>query len=102
MAEYIERGIAIAKLHALEVIEPLSTMTDARRLLADMPVADATPVVHGRWEGIDSTFWRWTSAGAIPVVRIVYRCSNCGRKSAIKTNYCPNCGAKMDGGKEDA
>lgn len=46
MAEYIERGVAIAKLTALEVTEPSATMTDARRLLADMPAADVAPVVH--------------------------------------------------------
>nr|DAU81945.1 MAG TPA: hypothetical protein [Caudoviricetes sp.] len=32
MAEYIERGVAIAKLTALEVAESNATMADARRL----------------------------------------------------------------------
>lgn len=96
MAEYIERSTAIAKLTALEVIEPLSTMTDARRLLADMPAADVAPVVHGRWKGVDSSYWRWADYGAKVINRITYRCSNCGRGSAMKTNYCPNCGAKME------
>lgn len=48
MAEYIERGTAIAKLTALEVTKPSATMTDAKRLLADMPAADVVPVVHGQ------------------------------------------------------
>lgn len=48
MAEYIERGTAIAKLTALEVTTPSATMTDAKRLLADMPAADVAPVVHCR------------------------------------------------------
>lgn len=48
MAEYIDRGTAIAKLTALEVTEPSATMTDAKRLLADMPAADVAPVVHCR------------------------------------------------------
>ena len=26
-----------------------------------------------------------------------YKCSNCGEISKKKSNYCPNCGAKMDG-----
>lgn len=41
MAEYIERRTAISKLTALEVIEPSATMTDAKRVLADMPAAKA-------------------------------------------------------------
>lgn len=48
MAEYIERGTAIAKLTALEVTKPSATMADTKRLLADMPVADVAPVVHCR------------------------------------------------------
>jgi len=54
--------------------------------------ADAVPVVHGKWEvkGQD-----------------VY-CSVCGAESAYNwfgaskfSNYCPNCGAKMDGERKD-
>lgn len=39
MAEYIDKGTAIAKLTALEVTEPNVTMADAKRVLADMPSA---------------------------------------------------------------
>ena len=46
MAEYIERSVAIAKLTALEVTEPNATITDAKRVLADMQTADAVPVVR--------------------------------------------------------
>ena len=46
MDEYIDRGTAISKLNALEVIEPNATMEAARRLLADMPAADVAPVVR--------------------------------------------------------
>ena len=93
MAEYIGRGTAIAKLTALEVTEPNATMTDAKRLLADMPAADVAPVVHGRWRALRKYDARRT-----------YRCSVCGRtirlSLAIDINeyapYC-NCGARMDG-----
>lgn len=47
MAEYIERGTAIAKLTALEVTNPIATMTDAKRLLADMPAADVEKMSDG-------------------------------------------------------
>lgn len=41
MAEYIDREAAIAKLTALEATEPNATMADAKRVLADMPGAEA-------------------------------------------------------------
>lgn len=46
MTEYIERGMAVAKLTALDITEPCATLTDAKRLLADMPAADVVAVVR--------------------------------------------------------
>lgn len=31
-----------------------------------------------------------------PLTAIWYRCSECGDGTNTKTNYCPNCGAKME------
>jgi hypothetical protein len=63
-------------------------------LVDSMPTIDAEPVRHGRWELINtpSMFMR------------MLECSICkGRVgSTVKTNYCPNCGAKMDGGGSHA
>lgn len=39
--EYNKRETAIAKLTELEVTEPNATMADAKRVLADMPCAEA-------------------------------------------------------------
>lgn len=41
MSKYIDRSVAIARLTALEVTEPNATMADAKRVLADMPCAEA-------------------------------------------------------------
>lgn len=30
-----------------------------------------------------------------------YECSECGRRNAIQTQYCPHCGAKMDAGEDN-
>ena len=64
----------------------------------DMPAADVAPVVHGRWD--DSG--RYT----FPDGSTAVRCTNCGcalTESEYRLNnwnYCPVCGAKMDGGAE--
>lgn len=31
-----------------------------------------------------------------------FRCSICRKGTAVRSNFCPNCGAKMDGGNENA
>ena len=68
----------------------------AEQVLKDAEVIDATPVVHGRWEwNINNGF---------------YYCSKCQAVSPREDqdgeycdcpNYCHNCGAKMDGGKDN-
>lgn len=49
---------------------------------------DAVEVVHGRW---------------IPCTNGGYHCSVCDKRFGFvfDNNYCPNCGAKMDGGNGD-
>ena len=58
------------------------------------------PVRHGRWEGYTHSRYCGIDEYGDPVYRdgVVYSCSNpkCRRKTVIKENYCPNCGAKMD------
>lgn len=89
MAEYIDRGTAIAKLTALEVTEQSYTMTDAKRLLSDMPAADVAPVVYGRWISKNTSGYDW-----------IFVCSNCDYIDRYpfndRHNFCPNCGAKME------
>ena len=56
--------------------------------------ADAVEVKHGKW--INGRYNDWKDN--------VYEemCSVCGRYSQeYGRGYCPNCGAKMDGGKEE-
>lgn len=51
------------------------------------PTADVVEVRHGRWLFHD------TDENDMTIVK----CSECGRKRYFGANYCPNCGAKMDG-----
>ena len=39
--------------------------------------------------------WSWNETGEIDWAQF-YRCSNCGDKEYWESNFCPNCGAKMD------
>lgn len=69
------------------------------RLEGEKP-ADVEPVRHGRWEWYSHSYYcGFFDADGDPVFRdgVVYYCSNpkCRRKTVIKENYCPNCGAKM-------
>lgn len=58
----------------------------AEKLLDEVPVADVAPVVHGRWVSFHSE-----------VAGDIQYCSACEIGFAAKTDYCPHCGAKMDG-----
>lgn len=96
MAEYIDRGTAIAKLTALEVTEPNATMEDAKRVLADIPDAEVVPVVHGRWI-------LERDPNGKPYC---FHCSVCDSDYhcigiVVASDYCPNCGAKMGGEAEE-
>ena len=72
-------------------------MIAAQNAIDDMPTVDAEPVVHGKWDDESVAFYR--------------KCSECGccvewdKKPFLygigEYNYCPNCGAKMDGGADD-
>lgn len=53
---------------------------------------DSVVVVHGRWEP-----WAIQPNGFIGS----YCCTACKKVSITASDYCPNCGAKMDGGNED-
>ena len=79
----------------------LSSYGELIGCLEDAPAANRASVRLGWWESVDSAYWRWTPAGGVTVSHITYRCSRCWRGSAVKTPYCPGCGAKMDGGAEN-
>lgn len=95
MAEYIQRSY-IRKMAMFEMAYTMETETDAAvvlRMIDDAPAADVAPVVHGRWE-------KHYRSGTPVAEGYVSTCCDMWNKS--KRNYCPNCGAKMDGGDSDA
>ena len=54
------------------------------------PTLDYAPVRHGFW-------WYGEEYAGVHEVE----CSICGEAEKEYHDYCPNCGAKMDGGKKD-
>ena len=86
-----------AAIDALDSIGSLDTDADreyARQVFNHLPTAEK----KGKWEEKQDN--EWAGGGA-------WVCSECGYGYAFgayheadEFNYCPNCGAKMDGGEE--
>lgn len=101
MAEYIDKNATVGILEAMsrsadcECIK--KRLEKAAKRVSAIPAADVAQVVHGRWEYTPQTF---NTLGQI-------RCPFCAWWSLDQSidgiyKYCPNCGAKMDGGDNDA
>lgn len=88
MDEYIEREKTVELLRSLgnrEYRKEKGTIQDAIKMISYpeyTPAADVAPVVHGHRVD-DGGFYT--------------RCSQCDGVLPLCANYCPNCGAKMDG-----
>ena len=84
MADYIERKALRDTLYDADAI----TMSGVK-ILNQFPVADVAPVRHGRW--IDGD----------PYCPICRKDKFIGLDADVwsdwQPDYCPNCGAKMDG-----
>ena len=50
----------------------------------NLPAADVSPVRHGRWLCVDTDTEQF------------FLCNRCKKKEYWESDYCPNCGAKMD------
>ena len=69
-----------------------------------IPAADVVEVRHGEWEEVEVEYTCTHS------VLTIMRCNKCDRYHTTiyfygnpteMMHYCPNCGAKMDGGADD-
>ena len=95
--EYIRKQDAVDALDRIFDNVPMELTTEILRLrreLRGLSPADVVQVRHGKWKKIGE----WGR---------VYRCNQCGNfldfdgvnAGRGDANFCPNCGAKMDGGE---
>ena len=94
--EYIPKNCIVLHCEGLAKIAP-NDFVGIAKYFADqiiaIPAADVAPVRHGRWINKQGGFWE------------IATCDQCGGRYptvGITPNFCPNCGAKMDGGGGDA
>ena len=84
MAEYVTKEQVIDWYrpygHTDEPIPFETLVADLR----DMKAADVAPVRHGRWLCVDTDTEQF------------FLCNRCKKKEYWESNYCPNCGCKMD------
>lgn len=83
MPEYIDREQLKKAVHATDLVnrEKMALLA----CVSSIPAADVAPVRHG--------WWKDPAVGVYGCL-----CSVCKKQSDNCFNYCPNCGAKMDGG----
>lgn len=96
MKEYIEQAVAIERArNELDLINKSHWSADEIvDFLKRLPTADVVEVRHARWINDCNEYF--------PDIK----CELCGQRKPIllgnfSFNYCPNCGAKMDGGTKD-
>lgn len=82
MSRYIDADLA-----------PIFLSKTVCKQLEQIPTADVQKVRHGEW-------LNECEHSVLPSKKIIEwnskRCSECGGKQTHKTNYCSNCGTKMD------
>jgi hypothetical protein len=101
MAEYIKREALLDSIcyETCGIAFCGATNCAFMAKVCSAPVADVAPVVHARW--IHSRYEDCSEQFEL------VKCSQCNHEAYAMAfyvrggNYCPNCGAKMDGGADN-
>lgn len=90
MSEYIKREDALGEV----------LVASERYRIKQIPAADVAPVVHGKW--IEEEYETISAGRNRQIKNIKNTCSVCHKSNGRKKqDYCPNCGARMDGEPND-
>lgn len=96
MADYIDRGSIMRTAHILRPEDK-----ELMSAISSIPADDVAPVRHGQWEEADWIEPDHKGFELIRTPKAAWRCSKCHhcfKKELLwRDNYCPNCGARMDG-----
>ena len=93
--EYISRDEMIEQTKARIVLGAPKFNTGletAIEVATSIPAADVMEVKHGKWVRVP-----YDKASGGPRLR----CSVCRSRSLYAFNFCPDCGAMMDGGQDE-
>lgn len=64
--------------------EPRNIVRSFQATIADA-IKNGTPLPKGEWQDVPMGYYM-----------LLHRCSNCLKRSGMKSKYCPCCGAKME------
>ena len=92
----IDANAVLEKYWQLQFSDVYVTAQNVRSLIQAEPTVDAVEVVHAQWKPYYDYFTKR---------QVGWICSNCSSVtndlSNGETNFCPECGAKMDGGESE-
>ena len=91
----MERLIDIEKIKPMDFPSTEMDGLDVVQYLNTLPTVDAVKVVHGRW-----LTWEEQFPGEKPrrSNNLGVFCDTCHNHADNRTDFCPICGARMDGG----
>lgn len=110
--QLLDKSIELFDENSLQDRMSKNGLLAAKRILSKQPTIEAEPVRHGRWLNTDETVWDAKDIDGKQqlVISIVSaRCSVCNRWAEqvnnfppyMKYEFCPHCGARMDGGADN-
>lgn len=109
MARYIDADEAIRHLRGRCISKYPSSFYCGILSSADeidkMPIADVVEVKHGKWLTAYEYALKLGTTDEVQLDAVKNDkwwkfCSLCEQQTRFEYNYCPNCGAKMDGGNK--